>query len=66
MYGPTAQFPEGGKMSQALGRLKVGDTIDVKGPLGHVTYIGRGLMLLDEEKHKVRYYYITLPIGILD
>jgi len=42
VYSPTAAFPEGGKMSQHLGRLSVGDTVDVKGPLGHVTYEGRG------------------------
>ena len=28
------KFPEGGKLTQILDALKVGDTIDVKGPLG--------------------------------
>ena len=52
--GVNAQFPEGGKMSQHLGKLVVGDSIDVKGPLGHVTYVSRGLLRLGEETHKVK------------
>jgi len=31
-----------GKMSQYLAKLEVGKTIDVKGPLGEVEYLGRG------------------------
>lgn len=36
------KFPLGGVMSQHLESLQVGDTIDVKGPTGHIHYIGRG------------------------
>ncbi|EGD76286.1 NADH-cytochrome b5 reductase 3 [Salpingoeca rosetta] len=36
------KFPEGGKMSQYLETLKIGDTIDVRGPAGHITYLGNG------------------------
>jgi len=35
-------FPAGGKMSQHLESLKIGDTIDVKGPLGDFIYKGKG------------------------
>ena len=52
--GVSSQFPEGGKMSQHLGKLAVGDSIDVKGPLGHVTYESRGVLKLGEETHKVK------------
>lgn len=31
----------GGKMSQHLASLKVGDTILMKGPKGHVDYTGK-------------------------
>ena len=41
-------------MSQVLGDLPVGGTIDVKGPLGHVTYEGRGSLMLGHSKHNVR------------
>jgi nitrate reductase (NAD(P)H) len=43
------RFPEGGKMSQHFESLKVGDTIDIKGPIGHFTYIGRGRYKLHNE-----------------
>mmetsp|Transcript_52754 Transcript_52754/g.97640 ORF Transcript_52754/g.97640 Transcript_52754/m.97640 type:complete len:902 (-) Transcript_52754:90-2795(-) len=36
------KFPDGGKMSQHLESMKIGDMIDVKGPLGEVTYKGDG------------------------
>jgi NAD(P)H-flavin reductase len=35
-------FSQGGRMSQFLERMKLGDKIDVKGPLGHFVYLGRG------------------------
>lgn len=49
----SKEFPEGGKMSQYLGALKVGDSIDVKGPMGHVTYPSRGIIRVDECDFKV-------------
>jgi len=36
--GVHPKFPEGGKMSQHLDSLKIGDTIDMKGPKGHLDY----------------------------
>jgi cytochrome-b5 reductase len=36
------KFPDGGKMSQHLDSLKIGDMIDIKGPKGHMEYLGRG------------------------
>ncbi|KAK9823153.1 hypothetical protein WJX72_000662 [[Myrmecia] bisecta] len=35
-------FPLGGRMSLYLERMQLGDSIDVKGPLGHFVYLGRG------------------------
>lgn len=40
--GVHPKFPNGGKLSQHLDTLKIGDTIDMKGPKGHLTYLGRG------------------------
>jgi hypothetical protein len=44
VYGPNQdpKHPEGGKMSQHLDRLQLGDTVDVKGPIGRFLYKGRG------------------------
>lgn len=36
------KFPEGGKMSQHLNDMDIGDSIDVRGPNGHLTYLGKG------------------------
>jgi len=43
------RFPDGGKMSQHFESLKIGDTIDIKGPIGHFTYLGRGKFKLHNE-----------------
>lgn len=40
--GVHPKFPEGGKMSQHLDSLSIGDTIEMKGPKGHLTYLGKG------------------------
>jgi len=40
--GVHPKFPNGGKVSQHLESLKIGDTIDMKGPKGHLTYLGSG------------------------
>jgi len=42
MAGVHPQFPEGGKMSQHLDSLKIGDTIEMKGPKGHMEYLMGG------------------------
>ncbi|KAF2901028.1 hypothetical protein ILUMI_05168 [Ignelater luminosus] len=36
------KFPDGGKMSQHLESLKLGDTIDIRGPSGRLNYLGDG------------------------
>lgn len=36
------KFPEGGKMSQYLNGMKIGDTIDFRGPNGLLVYKGPG------------------------
>ncbi|KAG7187971.1 hypothetical protein KM043_013927 [Ampulex compressa] len=36
------KFPEGGKLSQHLENLKIGDTIDFRGPSGRLIYQGSG------------------------
>jgi nitrate reductase (NAD(P)H) len=41
------KFPDGGLMTQHLDSLPLGSCIDVKGPLGHVEYTGRGGFVID-------------------
>lgn len=40
--GVHPKFPDGGKLSQHLDSLKIGETIDIKGPKGHMEYLGNG------------------------
>ncbi|XP_051124637.1 nitrate reductase [NADH]-like [Andrographis paniculata] len=40
--GVHPKFPNGGLMSQHLDSLELGSFIDVKGPLGHIEYNGKG------------------------
>ncbi|CAG5056083.1 unnamed protein product [Parnassius apollo] len=40
------KFPEGGKMSQYLNNMKIGDTIDFRGPSGRLQYTGNGTFLI--------------------
>ncbi len=41
--GVIERFPDGGKMSQFMGGLEVGDTVDISGPVGMHEYVGRGV-----------------------
>ncbi|XP_017883286.1 NADH-cytochrome b5 reductase 3 [Ceratina calcarata] len=36
------KFPEGGKLSQYLDNLKIGETVDFRGPSGRLVYKGQG------------------------
>lgn len=40
--GVHPRFPDGGKMSQYLEGMRVGDDLEVKGPVGHMHYTGNG------------------------
>jgi cytochrome-b5 reductase len=45
------KFPDGGKMSQYLESLHIGDHIDFRGPSGLITYEGNGVFALKKEKN---------------
>lgn len=42
LKGVNPKFPKGGIMSQHLDSLELGSIIEVKGPLGHIEYLGKG------------------------
>eukprot|EP00850_Spirogloea_muscicola_P009636 SM000054S18122 [mRNA] locus=s54:728439:731848:+ [translate_table: standard] len=52
--GISPHFPDGGLFTQHLESLKVGDTIDVKGPVGHIHYQGRGKLLVSNKPRTAR------------
>jgi len=38
--GEKDRFPDGGKMSQYLKALPIGDSLEIAGPAGHITFLG--------------------------
>ncbi|CAJ0968829.1 unnamed protein product [Ranitomeya imitator] len=44
------KFPDGGKMSQYLDGLKIGDTVDFRGPNGLLVYKGKGKFAIRPDK----------------
>tara|TARA_B100000482_G_scaffold98748_1_gene71107 strand:- start:1547 stop:4120 length:2574 start_codon:yes stop_codon:yes gene_type:complete len=44
-------FPEGGQLTQYLNAVNVGDVVEVKGPMGHIKYVGCGSLLVDKTEH---------------
>ena len=52
IYYPNAEFPEGGNMTLGFSKLVLGDVIELKGPVGHFIWRGKGMVTLhNEEKH---------------
>jgi len=47
------KFPEGGKMSQHLDSLQIGDTQEMKGPKGHLNYKGKGKFTIKEMRKPI-------------
>lgn len=41
------KFPDGGKMSQYLENMSIGDFIDVRGPNGLLVYEGKGTVMIN-------------------
>ena len=58
------KFPDGGKMSQYLNDLKVGQKLLMKGPKGHLDYIGRGRFTITQSRDEVGVYRMK-KIGMI-
>jgi cytochrome-b5 reductase len=50
MAGVHPKFPNGGKVSQHLESLKIGDAMSMKGPKGHLHWLGRGKFTIKKPK----------------
>lgn len=59
------KFPEGGKMSQHLESMAIGDTIQVRGPSGLIRYEGRGKFAIKPDKKSPPQSYQASEIGMI-
>jgi len=65
VYKPCDRFPKGGKFSQHLDGLKIGDTVDFRGPVGEFDYASNGNYTIDgEEIHSTKFNMIAGGTGI--
>lgn len=65
VYHPTERFPAGGKMTQHLENMEVGDFLDMRGPVGEFEYLKEGNFLLDgEPKFASKYNMLSGGTGI--
>jgi len=55
-YPPCERFPIGGKMSQHLDALEIGQTIDIRGPIGEFDYIKDGEFIIEHDKCKATHF----------
>ncbi|GKY94487.1 hypothetical protein MPSEU_000414600 [Mayamaea pseudoterrestris] len=54
VYHPCDRFPKGGKMSQYVDTLKVGDSLNMRGPVGEFEYTKNGNFKIDNEPEKAK------------
>jgi NAD(P)H-flavin reductase len=55
------RFPDGGWLSQYMDSLKIGDTLDFKGPSGRIIYKGKGIFSLSGKE--TRYTHVGIISG---
>ena len=64
-YRPCPRFPRGGKMSQHLDSLEIGDTVDIRGPVGEFDYLSLGSFRIDGKPcHAAKFNMIAGGTGI--
>jgi len=64
VYFPRGSIP-GGKMGLFLENMKIGDTVEIKGPTGSFTYLGRGdCKHRGENLHAKNFYMVCGGSGI--
>ncbi|KIM37539.1 hypothetical protein M413DRAFT_13248 [Hebeloma cylindrosporum] len=53
IYYPSAEFPQGGRMTVGFSQLVVGDSVELKGPIGHFIWKGNGIASLHGEERRI-------------
>lgn len=56
--GVHPKFPNGGKLSQHLDSLSIGDTMEIKGPKGHLEWLDNGDFTVKKIKKPLEHRYV--------
>ncbi|RWS02368.1 NADH-cytochrome b5 reductase 3-like isoform X2 [Dinothrombium tinctorium] len=59
------KYPEGGKMSQHLDSMKIGDKINIRGPDGNLIYKGKGKFAIRKNKTSPFIFYEYKKCGMI-
>ncbi|KAM5205464.1 NADH-cytochrome b5 reductase 1 isoform 4-T5 [Hipposideros larvatus] len=65
LKGVHPKFPEGGKMSQYLNNLKIGDVVEFRGPSGLLTYTGKGNFSIQLDKKSPAEPRVAKRLGMI-
>ncbi|XP_062969976.1 NADH-cytochrome b5 reductase 1 [Cynocephalus volans] len=65
LKGVHPKFPEGGKMSQYLDSLKIGDVVEFRGPSGLLTYTGKGNFNIQPNKKSPPEPRVAKKLGMI-
>ncbi|XP_020836367.1 NADH-cytochrome b5 reductase 1-like, partial [Phascolarctos cinereus] len=65
LKGVHPKFPEGGKMSQYLDSLKIGDVVEFRGPSGLLTYNGKGKFDIHPSKKSPAEPRVAKKLGMI-
>ncbi|XP_074078496.1 NADH-cytochrome b5 reductase 1 [Macrotis lagotis] len=65
LKGVHPKFPEGGKMSQYLDSLKIGDVVEFRGPSGMLTYNGKGKFDIHPSKKSPAEHRMAKKLGMI-
>ncbi|XP_057625822.1 NADH-cytochrome b5 reductase 1 [Chionomys nivalis] len=65
LKGVHPKFPEGGKMSQYLDSLKIGDVVEFRGPSGLLSYGGKGNFHIQPNKKSPPELRVAKKLGMI-
>ncbi|KAL2102957.1 hypothetical protein ACEWY4_002125 [Coilia grayii] len=65
IYYKNPKFPEGGKMSQYLESLRIGETIDFRGPSGLLIYQGKGAFAIKPDEKSAAVINKAKHVGMI-
>lgn len=63
--GVNPKFPDGGKMSQHMENMQIGDYLDFRGPSGLLVYDGRGVFKIRENKNTEPKTKVAKKVGVI-